>query len=217
MNHDREKLADRILKMLALAAGTSFEAEAATARRLADELMAKHNIDLPSGKADRNALVTQNYTPHFKGMLWEFNLGTAAAYICGCMIYAVGPKDAIHTLVFVGTVANLEAAIYILNKLHEQRIAEWLHYKGSGGSDKFHKFCFGYAQAVLDKVHVLIRQMPALRDERQTAKLWYEERHKVGDGLRMGRASSSAGLEAGGSASLHRGELGGGGRQRLIR
>ena len=37
MTPDRERLVERIMKVLALAAGTSFEAEADTARKLAVE------------------------------------------------------------------------------------------------------------------------------------------------------------------------------------
>jgi hypothetical protein len=46
MDAERQKIVDRILKLLAMAKGTSFDAEAETACKLADNLIAKHNVSL---------------------------------------------------------------------------------------------------------------------------------------------------------------------------
>jgi hypothetical protein len=64
MDTDRQRLTERILKLFALAQGTSFEHEAA--RAMAEALIAKHNVTLPSTQ-DRAAIVDVRYTPNFKG------------------------------------------------------------------------------------------------------------------------------------------------------
>ena len=215
MDADRQKLADRVLKLLALAAGTTFDAEAATARRLANELMAKHNLSLTEGAKDRAKLGIQFHVPHFKGAIWEFILACAAADIAGCAAYT---KEDVHDrFCFCGTTADLEAALYILAKLNEQRMGGWMTYKRQGGADSFHKFCYGYAQGVLSKVHILVRPMTEVTGATKAAELWYEANITKTTGITFGRASSGAGMDAGGSASLHRGEMGGGAPQRRIR
>jgi hypothetical protein len=46
MNKEQQRIADRVLKLLALANSTQFEAEASTARNLAEQLIIAHNITL---------------------------------------------------------------------------------------------------------------------------------------------------------------------------
>jgi hypothetical protein len=57
---DRAGLIERIMKLLAVAAGTSFAAEATTARALAAELMAKHNIDSVDSPKDRSVMIVED-------------------------------------------------------------------------------------------------------------------------------------------------------------
>jgi hypothetical protein len=106
MDADRARLIERIMKLLALAAGTSFEAEAATARTLAAELMAKHNIDSVDSPKDRSIMVSEDYEPHFKGAMWEWSLAEAAAKLCGCKAYWRGEYA---KFIFAGVVPNVEA------------------------------------------------------------------------------------------------------------
>lgn len=214
MDAGREKLADRVLKLLALAAGSSFAAEADTARRLAEELMAKHNIAAPIDSAkNRDVMVEERYTPHFKGAIWEYILAEAVSKLCGCKAYYFGDY---LLFTFAGMLPAVEACLYIVAKLHEQRVGQWLAYKRTG-SDSFHKFCYGYARGVSDKIDSILPSMRQLGRDREAAQLWYEARHNVEHaGPLTGKASSNAGLDAGGGASLHRGELGAV-RQRLLR
>lgn len=207
MDVNREKLLDRIMKLLALASGTTFEGEADNARRLAQELLNKHNIDLGTvaGATDRKALIIQDYKPQFKGAIWEFRIVDAAAKLCGCMTYYYGDYERFN---IVGIRADIEPTLYIVTKLHEQRIGQWLRYKRTTGADSFHKFCYGYSQGVSEKISTLVAPMSELKATRKTAELWYESRFKVKEGDSYGPASSNAGLTAGGSASFHRGEFG---------
>ncbi len=219
MDAGRQRLAERILKLLALAAGTTFEAEADSARRLAEQLMAKHKIDLGAGSKDRTAFACVNYVPFAKGAKWEFAIVDALADLCDCTFFF--NRETLDGYNLVGTVADLEVLRYMLAELHRQRIAAWLDYKRSG-PDSFHKFCFAYALALAAKIENLVRAKRAALGEHQTElKLWYEAEilHKPVEDyhVAMGHASSEAGAQAGRGASLHRGEVGGTAPQRRLR
>jgi hypothetical protein len=208
MNTDRQRLVERVLKLLALAAGTSFEAEADTARVMAEALIAKHNITLPSAK-DRTALAEVRYTPHFKGAKWEWMLTDWAAQACGCKAFFFG-KEALTEFSLVGTVADLEACQYLLAILHEQRIRDWMRAKREGTPDNFYSFCYSYARGVEQNVRAHLTADEQKRTEQ--ARLWANQRWgNIGTtnlGIH-GQGRSEAGHAAGHAASLHRGALGG--------
>jgi hypothetical protein len=75
------------VKLLAVASSTTFATEAATARRLADELMAAHNINLGPGKPAGTSIEVRRYVPFAKGMRWEGLIATALADLAGCIVF----------------------------------------------------------------------------------------------------------------------------------
>ena len=208
---EHQKILDRILKILALAEGSSFEGEAANARRMADELLAKYNLSLPAEeKQRRDALVFEKYTPWGRKFLWERIIAQAITSLCGCSFLYHGDvdeKDGYIYFVFVGTVANVESCMYILGQVHLDRQRAWVRYKAEGGKDTFGKFCFSFARGIETKVGTITTYLQA--QEAARALSWYEETHKVisGDTIR-GRGSSDAGHAAGHNASFHRGSMG---------
>jgi|SRR5215469_3041526 len=205
-------LVERVMKLYALAAGTSFTHEAAAARAMAEALIAKHNITLPSVK-DRSAMETVRYSPHFKGAQWEYILANAAADACGCELFfdkerfeACDPND---SWTVVGTVADLEACQYLLAMLNEQRMRDWMRAKREGAADSFYSFCFSFARAV--EANIRQRRTAAEVARSKQAWVWYDEHVTkiiaVDMGMR-GKGRSDAGRAAGEAASLHRGNLG---------
>jgi hypothetical protein len=82
MNKEQQRIADRVLKLLALANSTHFEAEASTARNLAEQLITAHNIALGPGKSGQDTIV-----PFARGMRWEGMIAGALADVCACMIF----------------------------------------------------------------------------------------------------------------------------------
>jgi Protein of unknown function (DUF2786) len=204
---NRQRFVDRILKLLAVAASTSFTAEADTARALAAELMAKHNIDAVNAPKDRAVMATQIYTPFKPDMMWEFILVQAITRLCGCAMFWKGDQEHFKTFSVVGLVPDVEAAFYILAKINQQRMRKWLEYK-QYGPDNFGKFCFGFARGVEGKVEDILRSAPAIAKNVAVAALWYRSQHNVTEeSISFGRASSSAGLSAGESARFYRGEM----------
>jgi Protein of unknown function (DUF2786) len=92
MDTDRQKALDRIIKLLALANGTSFEGEADTTRRMAEELIAKHKIDVSQAQLC-DQFVIGEYVPWGKQSLWEKIIAAAVAALCGCaFFYEEDPK-----------------------------------------------------------------------------------------------------------------------------
>lgn len=208
MDASRQKLIDRILKLLALAGGTSFAAEADSARAMAEELIAKHNVSLDEGKKDRNQFAIEDYTPWAKGAQWEYDIANSIAGLCGCEAYFYGD---FAEFCFAGTVANLESLRFILAEVHRQRIKAWLQYKNSHtGSDNLWAFAFSYAKGLSSKIERLLSGATAINTERKRAKIWFETTHTIRrehEYIR-GAGSSAAGRDAGGAASLHRGQVG---------
>ena len=85
------------------------------------------------GLKDREAMVIENYVPHLKGMRSEFMLVDAVADLCGCHAYWFG--DFVQ-FALVGQASHMEACCYIIAKLNEQRMGEWLSaYEPAQGGD----------------------------------------------------------------------------------
>lgn len=211
MDAERKRLADRILKLLALASGTSFAAEADSARAMAAELMERHNIALGEGSKDRSRLACVPYRPFAKGAKWEYIIINALVDFCRCKFFYDKP-DVLVDYSLVGTEADLEMLRYMLGEIHRQRITAWLDYKRDG-PDSFHRFCYGFAQALAAKIGAIIAASKGeLREYQERLTIWYETeilhaptvRRHIG----FGDASSAAGLAAGGAASLNRGAVG---------
>jgi hypothetical protein len=210
MIQDRQKTLDRILKILALAEGTSFAGEAANARRMAEELIAKYNVSLPEdGKTPRDEICFETYVPWGKKWLWERIIGIAVSRLCGCEFYSTGRPDQggeFENFKFVGLKPNVEACLYVLSEVHRQRQRAWVQYKADGGADNFGQFCFSFARGLENKIRHLVGSTQI--QETKQAKLWFEARYQVNEGYDIkGRGSSEAGLAAGSGASLHRGTV----------
>jgi Protein of unknown function (DUF2786) len=210
MTPERKRLADRILKLLALASSTSFAAEAETARTMAADLMRAHNISLGPGKPSQDTIECREHVPYAKGTRWEGIIVGSLADLCSCTIFFNSRRLDHYAL--VGAIGNLDILDYMVREIARQRIAAWMNYKMSGEPDSFHKFCYGFAQALSSKIKTLIDQQQ-LGKNRAQLTLWYETNILHGPTaepfcLSSGRASSEAGMDAGQNASLHRGSLG---------
>src|SRR5262249_16842825 len=155
--------------------GTSFTHEAAAARAMAEALIAKHNITLPSVK-DRSAIDTVRYYPHFKGAQWEYILADSVASSCGCDMFfgkeRFEARDPNDSWTLVGRVADLEACQYLLAMLNEQRMRDWMRAKREGAADSFYSFCYSFARAVEANIQ---RRLTAGDIARQKqAWVWYD-------------------------------------------
>lgn len=215
MTPEQQRIADRIVKLLAVASSTTFAAEAETARRLAGELMKTHDVRPVAGKPVGSALAYREYIPFAKGMRWEGIIASALGRLSSCMVFF---GDDLDCYSLVGTNFNLDVLEYLLQAVNSQRIGAWTSYKASGGPDRFNQFCYGFATALKSKIENLVDHEHV--DRTRTALVsWYEQtvlhRAVESGSLAMGAASSDAGKDAGRSASLNRGTVTGG-SQKLI-
>jgi hypothetical protein len=207
MTPEQKRLADRVVKLLALANSTTFAAEAATARALAEQLMRAHQIAPAHGKPPRDTIEVRMHVPFAKGMRWECMIASALARLCSCELLF---DTALTRYTLIGAIKDLDILQYMIAEIARQRIRVWLEHKAGGNPDSFGKFCYGFACALEEK----IKQIVNLEAVAQTSKHlldWFRANvGPIGNGmsLRMGNASSEAGIAAGRSASLHGGALG---------
>jgi hypothetical protein len=171
MTPEQQKIADKILRLLAVAASTTFAAEADTARKLAEQLIAQHNIRLAPGKPSQDTIECREFKPAFNGARWEGVLIEALTMLCSCRMFFNHEKLDHYSL--VGTIWNLDCLEYMLRETNRQRQRAWLNYKSSGGGDKFYQFCYGYAKALASKVDKIIK--PSYWGITYQLVTWYEE------------------------------------------
>lgn len=216
MTPEQQRIADRIVKLLAVAGSTTFAAEAETARRLAGDLMKTHAIDAGEGKPEGSAFAVRTYVPFAKGMRWEGMIVGALDDLTSCaMLY----NDDLDRYWLIGANFDLDVFEYMLHAVNGQRIAAWTGYKAAGGADSFNKFCYGFAVALKDRISGLIDPQKAFARHDLLVD-WYKQNIapvEQGEPLAMGRSSSVAGMDAGRSASLHRGTLTSGSQKLLGR
>jgi len=89
MEADRKKLIDKIAKLLALADSSDFSEEAKTAKNLAAELLAKHDIaacELTSEAYEKQREESERFAGH------DVTLYGALARINGCAMYMCGAQ-----------------------------------------------------------------------------------------------------------------------------
>jgi hypothetical protein len=135
MTPEQKHLADRIIKLLALANSTTFAAEAQSARAIADQLMRVHNINLGPGKPSQETIECHEYIPFAKKMRWEGIIAGALSDLCSCIIFF--DDETLDSYDLVGTISNLDVCEYMLREINRQRIRAWLKYKGENGADSF--------------------------------------------------------------------------------
>jgi hypothetical protein len=81
---DRKKLIDKIAKLLALADSSDFSEEAATAKNLAAELLAKHHVAIAELQAEPYETDSQESA---RFVAHDVKLFSALAKINGCVLY----------------------------------------------------------------------------------------------------------------------------------
>lgn len=152
-------IVDRIKKLLALARdkGAS-EAEAATAMRMASELMLKHNIDEPTEEVPTVGYHQVVYEDTDKWVYW---LGRAAALIYSCKEVETtrGGKRGIG---FIGRPDNTEAAfttlVWLVDQVEEQYKLHLPRGLSKGARAEFRRtFKYAAALRVVGKAQEIVK------------------------------------------------------------
>lgn len=231
LSNDRRKILERIAKLLALAEGTNFDAEARQARETALRLMAEHNIRQAEA-ATAEPFELRRIKPYFEeDVQWDRRMKWALAELNNiyCVLQWVDDaRTKVEMFLYTGRPSDLDSFEYMVGLILRQRTREWNDYKMAGGRDGKGKWLYGYAVGLEDKVDQLLREMSGTmrRTGKQElaplaiirqAEEWFKERHgPVGSGLHNFSGGLGDGYQAGRNASLHRGEVKPPGRQRLL-
>lgn len=115
---ERQKMLDKISKLLALAEGTNHSGEAENAKRLAIELLTKYNlsvIDLNIRKENDTCFeVHEDSTDRKKRVAGDESLSNILAKFNGVLMLRCRQDDGIIRYKYIGTRANIEAFRYRL-------------------------------------------------------------------------------------------------------
>jgi hypothetical protein len=166
MNSDRKKLIDAVTKILALADSTDHEAEAATAKAKAAELIAKYDITVGSSKVERfkaeGEMRGGAATPSY-----EFDLLDAVGRFCGVLVLRSPYGD----YEFFGKPHDLEAFRYMREITSAQQDRAWMDYLSAHPECARQKVSWKYSfsNGVHEKVDELMRaatvQQKAMRQD----------------------------------------------------
>lgn len=215
---ERMKVIEKVIKLLTLANGTNHEAEAESAKRMAAELMAKHDVKIGECKKEEYqinvmGLGRKNHESN------EHRVMYIVASFNGCAMYRRnGFKEASYVL--VGRQADIEVTQYMYEilvrqlsndskrfssetkaKYGECKAATWAHYRN------------GWVIGLRRKIDELTRMKENKIQEwglvpvnaSKAAEAWYENDHKVTAARATNRNFLSQGIKDGQNASIHTG------------
>jgi hypothetical protein len=165
---------------MSLAEGTNHTAEAESARNMAIELMAKHQLT--------SSDMTTEDTGNKKKDTAQINLTHAVAAFCGVAMVTSGSSTSRGTIKykFIGTKNDIEAFKYTLSIIYNQRDYAW-KMSGKRGSNVMYHWRMGYAFGVSSKLFELIKASDTKVQEwglvpvskYKTALNWYKENNRV--------------------------------------
>jgi hypothetical protein len=160
MTPDRKKILDRLTKILALAESTAFSAEAETARRMAEALMAEHGM---SAANVEDAEFERREVPSYfdTDVQWDRIFKWAIGELNFMLMLANRDNSKVKAFVYVGRPLDIDAALYMTGELIRQRGRAFIDYKAQGGEDGKAKFFFGYAKGLEARVEDILDRAEA--------------------------------------------------------
>jgi hypothetical protein len=214
---DRKKVLDAVTKILALADSTNHQAEAATARAKAAELIARYDIradslkDLEKFKSEAE-FRTGDMPSH------EFTLLAVLGKFCGVLVMSTPRQHGGRNYEFFGKPQDLEALHYLRDVVFAQRDRAWTDYLAANPchTRKSVSWKNSFADGVEAKIDELMQaaklQQKALRQDlmliprmEQAKTEWECLFGKLRSGGGYGGEDNVHGFEAGKSVSLSRG------------
>ncbi len=149
---DRDKLLDRIRRLLRLAESPNVH-EAAVAAARAQELMARHRIEAAAlDDADGGAGVKDLRDAPLDGSkrlrAWKTHLADAVARANGCRVYLL-ERDGMKHIVLVGRAEDAELVRLLYPELVKRvEVLTWLH-----GQGRTRSFCHAFRLGVVTTLH----------------------------------------------------------------
>jgi hypothetical protein len=217
LSDDRKKLIDTVAKILALAEGTSYAAEAETAKAKAANLIARYDISVDSLKdIEEFKVQTEFRTGDMPSH--EFCLLGVLGCFCGVLVMSTTRQHGGNNYQFFGKPQDIEAFRYMRDIVFAQRYRAWAEYlsKNPDHMRKSASWKNSFADGVEEKTNSLMRaaekQQKSLRQdivlvprEKQANEEWTRLFGNLGSYRGYGGEANAHGLEAGRSVSLNRG------------
>ena len=170
MSIERKKLLDRVTNLLALSDSTGFEAEAATARDKAAELVAKYDITMDSLKdLEKFETISEFRVGNLPS--YEFTLLDAVGKFCGVLVLKVSRQNAGYDYNFFGKPQDLEAFRYMREITSAQQDRAWMDYLSAHPSCARQRISWknSFANGVAEKIdalmHAATAQQKAMRQD----------------------------------------------------
>ena len=209
MELDRQKLIDKVVKLLALADSTIHSEEAETARRLAVELMAKHNVSIASIKAedDEDFIISQQLVGFDRKDTTKETLLCAIANFNG-----VGMITGVGYYKFIGKPSDIEAFRYMLAIILHQQSEAFKAWKKLNKGQKSAPWYWGFALGVSSK----LLEMERMSNEKvqtwglvpvtpaKSALDWYKMNNLTTSIQKVSKPMNQDGFRAGQSVQLNK-------------
>ncbi len=213
-SNPKKKLIDRVTKLFALADSTTHEEEAISARNIAVELLAKHNLSLNQKEVnDQEHITIQDHT-ELRAFAYDKILRHNLAKFTGVFVFLTKRRNGtIYN--YIGTKTNLQAFQYMLYIVLEQRISAFTTWTASldfqENPDKF-AWKNGFSMGVGEKCTELTEQMKTKVEERglvivneyTASSIKAHSQHNLQKGDRGVQRSTNSGIEAGKQVNLNK-------------
>ena len=214
---DRMRIIEKVIKLLALAESTNHDGEAENAKRMAAELMAKHEINLGECKKE-------DFKIHVMGLgrknheANEQRIMYAISKFNGCAMYRRYGTEAKYVL--VGRDQDIEVSMYMYEILCRQLSndskrfsAEMKQSRGECKASTWAHYRNGWVIGLKQKIDELIAMKNSKIQEwglvpvnsSKLAEQFYESEHEVKQGKAVTRSYLNRGIQDGKNASIHTG------------
>ena len=166
---ERMSIIEKVIKLMALANGTTHTAEAESAKKMAAELMAKHDVQLEECVPEKDFTIDKQELGRKNHNMQESDLLFATASFNGVKyIRHMGHKGAAYVL--VGRTADIEVTKFMYDILFQQMqrgsSAYAVEFKKSYNKPITAKYSAGYKRGFIRGVRIKLAELKALKESK---------------------------------------------------
>ena len=202
---------DKIAKLLAQAESTTHEAEADTAKRLAANLMAKHQIEAILSRDNNTFRKVLKHLERATHLKYDTMLHGALAEFCGVK-YLTRKRNGTASHVYLGRTCDIAGLLYLIDIVTIQRESAWASFKLKRTTTRA-MWLNGFAFGVQDKLYELKSMENTAVTEKglvpvslaDQALAWYKENNKVTTTKGRSVSFNEHGREAGRNTQFRKG------------
>ena len=220
MNTAKQKILDKVIKLLTLAEGTNFEGEAISAKNMAAELMARYDIHesemdpAPEYIENVQELTRMKLKKHESILINSVSIFNGVAFI-----RTDGYRSIKGKMTFVGNQSDLDCNEYMLDIIRTQRKQMWKNHTKTLSLDKrgmkqerelwFKGFSYGIAtklKELRDAKKAKVQEWGLVVVDKYTQALSeYKKENSCSTSKARSSRYSQAGFDSGKNTSIHTG------------